>query len=195
LFKSAQCTCFIGVNPGPNGRGPISGTAFFVSETILLTAGHMARDDNRRIVSQLPGTFEARLFVDQLFENNPEIETFECEVVGTGLPDVDICVLRVKGDFRAKHYLEIKQKPVKHGDAVDVIGYPGRYDERYIQRMHGGAIDRDAIRAVTELFPKCELIVSHGLVDSDGNMPTYYLSTVVGMSGSPVIISGGVVGR
>lgn len=42
----------IGVNPGPNEKGPISGTAFFVSPTILLTAGHMAQNVNTRIVAR-----------------------------------------------------------------------------------------------------------------------------------------------
>src|SRR5947207_15311098 len=61
--------------------------------------------------------------------------------------------------------------------------------------MHHGALDRDAVKDITDLFPKCELIVSHGTVHLGGNTPTYYLSTVTGMSGSPVVKGGKVVGN
>ena len=141
MFETAQCTCFIGVNPEPDGKGPISGTA------------------------------------------------------ATGRPNVDISILKVKGDFRAKRYLKIKRHDLKPEEAIDVIGYPGRYGERYVLDMHGGLADWDSINNVTELFPKCELIVSNGIVESNGIMPTYQLSTVIGMSGSPVVVSGEVIGK
>lgn len=155
----------------------------------------MAQNSNTRIVAQLPGTRKARMLVEQLFVRRSELETFDCEFVETGWPAPDISVLRVKGDYKAKYYVQIEPKLVSQGDAVDVVGYPGCYGERYVQKMHTGDVDRDAINAVTELFPKCELIVSHGSVEVNGNMPTYYLSTVIGMSGSPVVMSGKVVGN
>lgn len=194
LLTTAKSTCFIGVNPGPGGVGPISGTAFFVSSTTLITAGHMAPDRNRTIVAQYPGTQKAELFVEELFNNNPGVETFECEFVATGLPNADISILKVNGTFKAPYHVNVAQTTLIHDDRVDVIGYPGYYTGRYVRRMHTGHVDRNAITAVEELFPKCELVVSHGSVDFGGNMPTYFLSTVVGMSGSPVIKSGQVVG-
>ena len=195
LLQNAQCVCFIGVNPGPDGKGPISATAFFISDTMLLTAGHVAPDSKRRIIAQPPGTREARIFVEELFDDELKIPKFECEVVGTGHPNVDISILRVKGDWRPERHLSIKRKVVHQGEKIDVIGYPGNYSDRYIKKMHGGGVDRKAIDAVNQLFPKCELIVSHGEMSSPGIMPTYSLSTVNGMSGSPVIMSGEVIGR
>ena len=47
-------------------------------------------------------------------------------------------------------------------------------------------------------WPFCQkvgLVVTHGPVNSGGMMPTYRLSTVRGMSGSPVILNGKVVGN
>lgn len=196
LMDAARSTCFIGVNPGPDGRGAISGTAFFVSPTILLTAGHMARDGNREIVAQLPGTQKAVLFVDNLFTKKLQVERFECDFIGTGWPDVDICILKVKADYRSSNYLHIEPKQLSPGNRVDVVGYPGHYSDRYVQKMHPAeSVDRDAIEAFTGLFPRCELIVSHGTVESSGNRPTYNLSTVVGMSGSPVMMSDKVIGK
>lgn len=195
-MNAARSTCFIGVNPGPDGRGAISGTAFFVSPTILLTAGHMARDGNREIAIQIPGTQKAVLFVDNLFIKKTEIERIECDFVETGWPDIDICILKVKGDYKSSHYLHIEPTTLFQGDRVDVVGYPGHYSDRYVQKMHPAeSVDRDAIEDFTGLFPRCELIVSHGTVESSGNRPTYNLSTVIGMSGSPVLISGKVTGN
>jgi hypothetical protein len=154
----------------------------------------MAPDPTRTIISQLPGTLQADLLVQNLFNPNSAIETFECEVMETGLPNADISVLKVKGGYTASTYLEVEQKTLNPDDTVDVVGYPGRYDEVYIHGMHRGALDRDAVKDVTDLFPKCELIVSHGNVHLGGNTPTYYLSTVIGMSGSPVVKEGKVVG-
>jgi len=135
------------------------------------------------------------LLVQNLFSPNASIEAFECDVIGTGSPNADISVLKVRGGYEASTYLEVEQQMLNPNDMVDVVGYPGRYDEVYIHSMHRGALDRDAVKDVTDLFPKCELIVSHGNVHLGGNTPTYYLSTVIGMSGSPVIKGGKVVGN
>jgi Trypsin-like peptidase domain len=174
-----------------------SGTAFFVSETTLLTAGHMARQGNTDFRIQLPGTFQAELFVEQLFEQGSEVPTIECEIVKNQYTrGVDICLLRVKGDFKAKRHLQIKRTDFSPGEAVDVMGYPGDYPSRYVRKMHTGPrVTRASVDDVEQLFPKCELTVSHGNIESAGSMPTYLLSTVVGMSGSPVLKFGEAIGK
>ena len=197
LADVARKTCFIGVRPGWQTNRAVSGTAFFVSNgTMLMTAGHMAPDGNRRIVAQYPGVPQARMFVEQLFLSPPIVDSFECEFVATGLPNVDITILRVKGDYEADAYVSIEQKGFVAGEGVDVIGYPGHYGDHYISEMHGGNTDRKEIQDVGELFRRCELTVSYGsVVDTGGNMPMYQVSTVVGMSGSPVVVAGKVVGN
>jgi len=197
LANVARKTCFIGVNPGWETNHAVSGTAFFVSNTMLVTAGHMAPDGNRRIVAQHPGIRQAKMFVQDLFRWPPPADTFECEFVATGLPNVDITILKVKeGTYQAEAPVSIEQKRFVAGDGVDVLGYPGRYGDEYIRVMHGGETDRRELQDVGELFRRCELTVSYGtVVDTGGNMPMYRVSTVVGMSGSPVIVSGKVVGK
>lgn len=191
LVNVARKTCFIGVS---QSNHTISGTAFFVSKTILMTAGHMAPDGNRKIVAQYPGVRRARMFVQDLFES-PPVPTFECEFVATGLPNVDITILRVKGTYQADDYVSIERKWFVEGEGVDVLGYPGQYSVEIIRKMHGGSTDRKEVLDVGELFPRCELTVSYGTVAAGGNMPMYRVSTIVGMSGSPVVVCGKIVGK
>ena len=171
-----------------------SGTAFFVSENVLLTAGHLLRHPNTKsIVVQLPGTLQAELYVEDLF--SARSDTMECEILENGYPNVDLCVLRVKGDYRADKYLKPLKVDIAKGTALDVIGYPGDYSDRYIKKMHEGRIEaRQGVQEVSELFPKCELIVSHGKADTGGHCPRYLLSTVSGMSGAPVFADGKAIG-
>jgi hypothetical protein len=171
-----------------------SGTAFFISETVLLTAGHLLRHPcTKTIVVQLPGTTPAELYVDDLF--TARSDTIECKVLGNGYPDVDLCVLQVLGDYRANQYLDLMRTDLSKGTPLDVVGYPGDYNDRYIKKMHSGRIEgRQGVQEVGDLFPKCELIVSHGSADTGGHHPRYLLSTVIGMSGSPVLIDGRAMG-
>jgi hypothetical protein len=69
----------------------------------------MAQNGTTRIVAQLPGTRKARMLVEQLFVQRSGFETFDCEFVGTA---PDISVLRVKGDYKANHYVQIEPKLV-----------------------------------------------------------------------------------
>jgi len=198
LPLAAQSTCFIGVKPDSNLKTPSAGyqygTAFFVSSTLLITAAHLVPDNKRRIVGQLPGTQRATSFVEHLFQKTPPFETFECKYLGTGLPNADLAVLQVTGSYRAKVFLEIDEDGLNPDDPVDVVGYPGLYSERDVQNMHPGLIDGDIVDNVFELFPKSRLVVTHGVVVLGGFMPRYRVSTVSGMSGSPVIVNGKVRG-
>ena len=153
---------------------------------------HLVPDNNRRILAQLPGTLRATTFVEDLFDkDDPEpLETIECKCLGTGLPDADIAILQVIGTYKAKVYLEIEDCDLNPNDSVDVVGYPGLYDERYVRRMHPDLIRGDLVDNVFELFPKSQLVVTHGSVVLGGIMPTYRLSTIAGMSGSPVVVNG-----
>ena len=188
----------MGVRSRNPGREIIeSGTAFFVSEATLLTAGHFAQRRDSTFLIRKPGTFQAAFFVEDLFIEGAGIETIECELVGGALQrGVDICILRVKGDYRASHFLKLKRREIAPGETLDVIGYPGDYATRYLRRIYGSVrVARKEINDISGLFPKCELIVSHGKADTGGPMPTYLVSTVAGMSESPVIMSGEVIGN
>jgi len=201
LILAAQSTCYLGVRPDRT-RDCVSpsyeyGTAFFIGPTTLITAAHLVPDNKRKIVAQLPGTLCSTTFVEDLFNKNlPEpFDTFECKWLGTGLPDADIAILQVNGEYKAKVYLELEDSGLETNDLVDVVGYPGLYDERYVRNMHPDLIRGDAVKDVFALFPKSELVVTHGPVVLGGIMPTYRLSTIAGMSGSPVIMNGKAKGK
>lgn len=53
LTKAARCVCYIGTKQDDEYA---SGTAFFVSPTILLTAGHVVPDTSVGVVAQVPGS-------------------------------------------------------------------------------------------------------------------------------------------
>ena len=127
---------------------------------------------------------------------NSTNDTFTCTYVGTGHPNADIAILEVSGNYRAETYLEVKQHTLKPDDcgSVDVIGYPGLYDDQYAWSMNHAAT-RDSVKDLMELFPKRQLIVTHGPLVHCGIMPTYRLSTVGGMSGGPVMLNGEVIGK
>ena len=81
---------------------------------------------------------------------------------------------------------------------MDIISYPGLYGDDYIVATQGEAADsKEAISDINDLLPKCELIVSHGRVLDEFRTQTttsYRVSTIGGMSGSPVVINGKAVG-
>jgi len=174
-----------------------TGTAFFVGPTTLITAAHVVPDNKARVVAHRPGIRRGTPLVESLFNGSlPSTwETIECKCLGTGLPDVDIAVLEVVGMYKAEGHLEIDERGLKPDDFVDILGYPGNYDERYVHNMHSGPLDLDLFDDVFALFPRCQLVVTHGPVVQGGIMPTYRISTVRGMSGSPVILDGKVKGN
>lgn len=199
-MKAARSTCFIGVKPGMDPEGKkmqyATGTAFFIGPKILLTTAHLVPDCNREIIAQLPGTRKRTLFAETLF-NNPKFDTLRCKCIATGYPNVDISILEVSGHYEAETYLEIKPYLLRPEDqaSVDLIGYPGLYDEHYVQSMYPHPLELDAVNDVIQLFPKDQLVITHGPIVQCGITPTYRLSTVIGMSGSPVLLNGNVIGN
>jgi len=80
---------------------------------------------------------------------------------------------------------------------VDILGYPGDYTSRDVRKMHpsSGLVDSRMIHDVEALFPKRELVITHGSVTHGGHSPWYQVSTVKGMSGGPVLMDGKVIGK
>jgi hypothetical protein len=204
LVSAAQSTCSVGVRRHDVSEGRFSsGTAFFVGPTTLLTAGHVVKDSRDKIVIEFPGALKATYFVEHLFKDpktgsNPRIE---CKLVKTlfGKGDhADISVLEVLGSYKSNTFIEVKQLilPCECDGVVDVLGYPGDYSARDVMKMHplSGEVDGDMIHDVETLFPKRQLVITHGSINIGGIRPCYRVSTVKGMSGGPVIMNGKVIG-
>lgn len=201
LAKVARCTCFIGAKNSTHDDDFASGTAFFVGPTTLLTAGHVAPHKLTSIVAQIPGVRTAVVDVSTLFNKDPPVKTFPCSVVLEEQDSfVDLAILDCsQSTFRATEWLELDRTVLKHAIKVDLVGYPAFYSPQYIRDTQDiGALDKSAVqsavREIEELLPYCELTVTHGPIKRAGKMPTYRVSTIGGMSGSPVISEGKVVG-
>jgi hypothetical protein len=205
LVSAAQSTCSIGVRHHIVSEGEFGcGTAFFVGPTTLLTAGHVVNDSRDKIVVELPGALQATYFVENLFEDpqtgaNPR---FECKLVKTLFGKVDgadISVLEVLGSYKSDTFIEVKQQilPRDCDGVVDILGYPGDYSAREVKNMHplSGSVNGAMVHEVQTLFPKRELVITHGSINIGGNRPHYRVSTVKGMSGGPVIMNGKVIGK
>jgi hypothetical protein len=205
LVSAAQSTCNIGVKRHVISDGEFAcGTAFFVGPTILLTAGHVVHDSRDKIVAEAPGALKATYFVEDLFgEPQPGVaQRFECKLVKTLFGKVDhadISILQVLGPYKSDAFLEVKQQilPPECDGVVDILGYPGDYSARDVRRMHplSQLVDANMINDVEALFPKRELVITHGSVNHGGNLPQYQVSTLKGMSGGPVIMNGNVIGK
>lgn len=195
LVKVAKCTCSLAARyPDDNYA---TGTAFFVGPTTLLTARHVAPDHTTDVVAQLPGVRTAIIDSEKLFDENPVVETFVCRVVLDGPAWlVDVTILDCSNShFRAVEWLELDRTSLKKGVKVDLVGYPGAYSSQYVAKTQElPLLGKSEYRDIEELLPSHELTITHGAVILGGKTCTYRVSTIGGMSGSPVVVSGKAVG-
>lgn len=179
-----------------------TGTAFFIGPTTLITAGHNAPTKDVKIVAQYPGTPN----VGDPFKvlDGSVVPTFACRVLHTHYKNetdlaYDIAVLDCAGKYciDMDKTLSIDAVEVCVGIAVDVVGYPGKYDEDFLQQEHGNEVDDidEAYKLAKTILPRRELAITHGIVISGGDNPLYRLSSISGMSGGPVILNGTVIGK
>ena len=201
-MSAARSTCNIGVKRHVTTDGKYaSGTAFFVGPKTLLTAGHVVSDSKDIIIIEKPGILKATYFVEHLFQPTQStiVQRYRCKLVDTLSRNADISVLQVLGDFTADNYLTVKQESLDDDChyPVDILGYPAAYTDKQVQRMHPSEelVDGDMIHDIEALFPKRQLVITHGSIISGGNHPVYQLSTVGGMSGAPVVLNGNVIGE
>jgi V8-like Glu-specific endopeptidase len=204
ILAAAKCTSFIFIEEGPADRNATPprfyGSAFFVSPTRLLTAGHNVVGVNRpvvRILITAPGIDK----VEPWQVTRGKIATIKCELVGTiykrgGLYTTDIAVLD-SGTFSSADYLSLSSTIPPSTATVDVIGYPGLIKPEWIWGHEGVADPGKGLKVANILLPTGHLTVSRGVVDSTqtaGSAISYELSTCPGMSGSCVLYKGKVIG-
>lgn len=204
FIVAARSTCSIGVRRHTVSYGEfVSGTAFFVGPRTLLTAGHVVHDSRDKIIAEVPGVRKATYMVQNLFAE-PQAgspEHFECKLVKTLFGKVDkadISVLEVVGPYTSTSFVEVKQPclPYECDGIVDIVAYTGAYSPTDVWRTHPspGFVNADTVHDIEALFPKRELVITHGSITHGGHLPWYAVSTVIGMSGGPVIMSGKVIG-
>jgi hypothetical protein len=199
LVNVAQSTCNIAAKYGEWAFA--NGTAFFVGPTTLVTAAHMQDGADSEFVAQLPGVHITELNVRNLFSDNPPVTVFRCTVQELCRPIADILILDCTAStYRATTWVTLEQKYIPGGAGIDLIGYPGLYGPQYVLDTQGKAAGggKQALDDIADLLPTCELTVSYGPVMDNFRTPiftSYRVSTISGMSGSPVVLNGKVVGK
>lgn len=200
IISAAKCTSLVLIeetqHDGETRRNHY-GTAFFVSENLLLTAGHNVVGVNGPItqirISQ-PGLDQ----VQPWQVNQRRVPTIVCKIAGTiykrnGPFSTDIAILD-SGSFRHSSFLPLSSAVPQIKSHVDVIGYPGYIKHEWIE-AHKGVNDLDrGQREAERLLPKGRLTVTRGTLEDVGPTIPYNASTCPGMSGSSVLYKGAVVG-
>ena len=159
IISAAKCTSLVLVEESyPDGTTrKFYGTAFFVSENLLLTAGHNAvgvHGGNTQILITTPGLDQ----VQPWQVNQRRVPTIICKVAGTiyrrnGPFSNDIAILD-SGSFRNSSYLSLSSAVPQIKSTVDVIGYPGYIKHEWIE-AHTGVNDFDRGQKEAEkLLPK-----------------------------------------
>ena len=123
------------------------------------------------------------------------ITVFKCRVKWV-TTDVDIASLQILGQGIRFQRVVYETNVIPQVDnVVDVIGYPGNYDERWLENQHEHLIyETDTLTTVrTDILPKWFLSVMCGPLLEVGDEGAYRLSTCGGVSGGPVVYNGKVI--
>jgi hypothetical protein len=176
-------------------------TAFFVTPTLLLTAGHAAIDSPEAVKTErylfLPGTL--CLNIDEISARKPY--AVRCNVVETLFKanahvSKDIAILS-SGSFESQSYLELSADPVPVDATIDIIGYPGEKRTNWLREKHPELKSLvEGASAGEALLPTRQLVVTRGVVKRPDymDMTSYNISTCPGFSGSCLIYQGKVHG-
>jgi V8-like Glu-specific endopeptidase len=198
-------TCLIVDELQPDGSVKHGyGTAFFVADNILLTAGHnLVSRRGYNIIGirvTIPGTKVVQLGSDGIL-------TLRCKIISNSFKGFngscgreDIAILKCSGLATPARYLPLA---TDHGNLspraiVDVIGYPGFIETAWIERQHKGKLKNfeESAKVARKMLPERTLTVSRGSVEEikDG-LCSYRVSTCPGMSGGALISKGNVYGN
>lgn len=175
------------------------GTAFFVTRTHLLTAGHVVQNSPGAKIESIRLSYAGCKTVD--YDTN----TVECKVVGTLYdsvgPDgskIDLALLESPSQD-AGTWLTISAKitDLPLGAVVDIVGYPGHMTTAQKEGFQKGSLtdpNESMKEAELMLRPKT-LTVSRGVVEGiEGGLIRYRLSSLCGMSGACLMYNGKIYG-
>ena len=172
------------------------GTAFFVSENLLLTAAH-------NVVPRSGKVTKISVRYEGLKRIEPTGTTFKCRIVSvmprndasTYDPLEDLAILECLG-HDSPYFLHLSTAELPPEATVHVIGYPGKITEDWLKARHPELDDYDSSHAAAnELLPQGTLTATEGKISSikDG-YAVYQISTVGGMSGGCLLYNGKVHG-
>jgi V8-like Glu-specific endopeptidase len=176
-------------------------TAFFVTRTLLLTAGHNVRlSDGALEIIDIRITYAGWKEVTLL------ANTLECNLVANlftgGTREwpgstTDIAVLDCQGHTAEVHMkLSVNVAALKPSVFVDVVGYPQQLKQEQKESLtHRRGVPETKLEDAGKMLPACTLTVTRGQIKNRENgFFVYNNSTVPGMSGACVLFDGHVYG-
>lgn len=196
LLAAGKCVAYLIVEFHNTTETQVA-TAFFINRKHLLTAGHCLYKKDcilKRVQLVEPGISH----VDSTNLAQGNYLSILCEVVCNLYDEKDsyesdIALLHT-GSFGWPNHMELSIDLPPKGATVDIIGYTAKLDADWM-RTQGKLQDIDEnLAAVEKLLPKRTLSISRGMVEEAGNIVSYNLSTVPGMSGACVVYKGKAIG-
>lgn len=176
------------------------GTAFFVTRTHLLTAGHVVQSSPGARIESIRLSYAGCKTVD--YDTN----TVECELIGKlydpASPDsskIDLALLESPSQD-AGTWLPISPKitDLPIGAVVDIVGYPGhmnRLQKECFEKKGSLKDPNQSMKEAEVMLPPQTLTVSRGTVEGiENSFIRYRLSSLCGMSGGCLIYNGTVYG-
>jgi hypothetical protein len=174
----------------------MTGTGFFVAETLVLTAAHVVMPENCKVTA-------IGIKYKGIKEVKPTDATIECELLEV-IPPMDpenydpledLAIIKCR--MRSPQFLRLSTEKPSKGDDVQIVGYPGNVDKDWLSSRHPSVTDPDSdIEVVKQLLPRRKLTVSEGKVSEikDG-CARHGVSTIPGMSGGCLVYQGQVCGK
>ena len=210
ILSVAKCVSMVCIEDGgtdSSKRQYRFGTAFWISETRLLTACHIITDAGAKL-----NNIKVRVSPPCLSHVDPQIllrremPSVECTVVARShrdlIPDQisnyrDVAILDA-GSYRPTqgNWLSLAAQIPSPTSTISVLGFPGYITPQWII-AHEGLNDRWRGQSTAEsLLPTGHLTVTRGVAhESSGSIFRYNISTCMGMSGGCVLVEGQVVGK
>ena len=200
ILDAAKCISFLLVEESSvdgESRPSFCGTAFFVSQNLLVTAGHNVAGVHQP-VKDIRITYPGVESIRSLDVANHKVPTITCKVVGTLYKrdrrvSKDIAILDA-GSFNAPFYLPLSSVVPPIDAIVDLVGYPDEIKREWIQAHKGVSDAGKCLRKAMQMFPKGDLFVTRGVIRSVGATMTYKMSTCPGLSGSCILYKGAAIG-
>jgi len=175
-------------------------TAFFVTSTRLITAGH-----NVRLSHDAEAITDIRIYYAGWKEVTKDTNTLDCHVTGNLYEDgmagrnsskIDIAILECPNHNAASRLkLSGNVAALGEGDFVDIIGYPQQLKDEQKEGIRELGVSATNLEDAGKMLPASTLTATRGRIKRVGNGVFFYNnSTVPGMSGACVVFNGLVYG-